>query len=70
MNLIFSFSALAILILIVVVGVEAANLKYIFGVIIPYAAFVMFMIGVIYKVIHWARSPVPSRSRLRASVTG
>jgi nitrate reductase gamma subunit len=61
MNIIFSFAALAILILIAVIGVETANLKFLFGVIIPYAAIAIFLIGIIYKVIYWARSPVPFR---------
>ena len=61
MNLFFSFAALLIIILLALVGVEAGNLEYLFGVIIPYAAIVFFLIGIIYKVIYWARSPVPFR---------
>jgi nitrate reductase gamma subunit len=59
MNLFFSFTALLIIILLAVVGVEAANLEFLFGVIIPYAAISFFLIGILYKVIYWARSPVP-----------
>ena len=61
MNLFFSFVALLIIILLALVGVEAGNLEYLFGVIIPYAAIAFFLIGIIYKVIYWARSPVPFR---------
>jgi len=61
MNLFFSFAALLIIILLAVVGVEAANLEYLFGVIVPYTAIAFFLIGIIYKVIYWARSPVPFR---------
>jgi nitrate reductase gamma subunit len=61
MNLFFSFAALLIIILLAVVGVEAANLEFLFGVIIPYAAIAFFLVGIIYKVIYWARSPVPFR---------
>jgi nitrate reductase gamma subunit len=59
MNLFFSFAALLIIILLALIGVEAGNLEYLFGVIIPYAAIAFFLIGIIYKVIYWARSPVP-----------
>jgi nitrate reductase gamma subunit len=49
------------IILLAVLGVEAANLEFLFGVIIPYVAITFFLIGIIYKVIYWARSPVPFR---------
>jgi nitrate reductase gamma subunit len=61
MNLFFSFVALLIIILLAVFGVEAANLEFLFGVIIPYTAIAFFLVGIIYKVIYWARSPVPFR---------
>jgi nitrate reductase gamma subunit len=61
MNLIFSLIALAVLILIAVIGIETAKLNFLFGVVIPYAAISAFLLGVIYKVIYWARSPVPFR---------
>lgn len=56
-----SLFAVIILLLFVLVGVEAANLHYLFGVIIPYAAFAIFIIGMIYRVVKWGRSPVPFR---------
>lgn len=40
---------------------KAAKLYFLFGVIIPYAAFVTFVVGVIYRVVKWGRSPVPFR---------
>ena len=57
----FSFFALIVLILVVFVGVEAVNLHFLFGVIIPYVAFVTFVIGIIYRVVKWGRVPVPFR---------
>jgi len=33
----------------------------VFGVIIPYAALAIFVIGIIYRVVKWAKSPVPFR---------
>ena len=32
-----------------------------FGVIIPYAAIAKFILGIVYRVLKWARSPVPFR---------
>ncbi|MFZ3064210.1 MAG: sulfate reduction electron transfer complex DsrMKJOP subunit DsrM [Nitrospirota bacterium] len=56
-----AFIAVIILVLIALVGAGAANLHLLFGVIIPYLAFATFIIGVVYRVIKWGRSPVPFR---------
>lgn len=61
MGLLFSFFAVLALIVVVFIGVKGASLYYLFGVIIPYAAFLTFIIGVIYRVVQWARVPVPFR---------
>ena len=37
----------------------AAGLDVLFGVVIPYAAIVAFLTGVIWRVLSWARAPVP-----------
>ncbi len=39
----------------------AAGLTALFGVVIPYIAMVVFLLGFIYRVINWAKSPVPFR---------
>jgi nitrate reductase gamma subunit len=56
-----SIIAVAALILIAFFGVGAAHLNYLFGVIIPYAAFALFIVGMIYRVLLWAARPVPFR---------
>jgi nitrate reductase gamma subunit len=61
MGLLFSFFTVVALVLIVFIGVKAANLHYLFGVIIPYVAFLAFLAGIVYRVIRWARVPVPFR---------
>jgi nitrate reductase gamma subunit len=61
MGLLFSFFTVVTLGLIALIGVKAANLRYLFGVIIPYAAFLTFIIGIIYRVVQWGRVPVPFR---------
>ena len=66
MNFIFSIVVAAIGVTLVVlipwVGVGAFDLRWLFGVIVPYAALGIFIIGMIYRVIGWARSPVPNQS--------
>ncbi len=59
MGPIFSLFAVTALVLIAFFGV-GANLHFLFGVIIPYAAFATFILGFIYKVLFWwGSSPVP-----------
>ena len=60
-NYLYSFLAVVVLSLIAYVGVEAAGLEVVFGIIIPYAAVIIFIAGFIYKVMGWARSAVPFR---------
>lgn len=59
MNILFSLFAIIILIIIAILGVETARLEFIFGVVIPYTAIIIFLGGIALKVINWARSPVP-----------
>ena len=61
MNILFSLFAVLIIVLAVIIGVEAAQLEFLFGVIIPYAAIATFLLGIVYRVLKWARSPVPFR---------
>src|SRR4030042_4457338 len=60
-SFIFSVFAILALLLIASVGVGAANLHYVFGVIIPYLAILTFIIGFIARVLQWAKVPVPFR---------
>ncbi len=46
------------LIAVAYVGVQG-NLQLLFGVVVPYLALLLFFEGIIYRVIKWARSPVP-----------
>ena len=63
MNGNYSYSLLAVIVLFLLayIGVEAAGLEVLFGVIIPYLAFLTFIIGFVYRIMDWARSPVPFR---------
>jgi nitrate reductase gamma subunit len=57
------FSLLAVLALVVAafLGVKALGMSYFFGVLVPYAAFFLFLGGFVYRVTKWARAPVPFR---------
>lgn len=53
--------AVIFLCLVSLVGVQAVGLQYYFGVVIPYAAIAIFLLGFIYRTAKWASSPVPFR---------
>ena len=57
----FSLFAVIILVLIALVGVGAANLQPLFGVVVPYLAILTFLGGFIYRVVKWGTAPVPFR---------
>lgn len=59
MNAFYALLAVAILVLFVFIGVWGLSLYSLFAVIIPYAAIATFIGGFIYRVLKWARSPVP-----------
>jgi nitrate reductase gamma subunit len=61
-NLAFYFSLFAVIALVLVplVG-TGAGLQVVFGVIIPYLAGLTFLAGLIYRIVRWARTPVPYR---------
>jgi [DsrC]-trisulfide reductase subunit M len=44
-----------------VVGGQLPSLRMLFGVVVPWAAFAVFLLGVIFRVSRWSRSPVPFR---------
>jgi nitrate reductase gamma subunit len=60
-GIVISTVAVLILVLIPWVGVSALNLRWLFGIAIPYAALILFFGGMVVRVIRWARSPVPFR---------
>jgi nitrate reductase gamma subunit len=51
--------AVLALILIAYVGAGLLGLQTLFGVVIPYVALALFIVGFIYRVVTWAASPVP-----------
>jgi len=59
MGMLFSFVVVVALVLIALFGVKVIGLKFLFGVVIPYIAVLTFIIGMVYRVLKWSRSPVP-----------
>lgn len=60
MGSVFAFFAVIALTLIAFIGVKGASLHFLFGVLIPYAAFATFLLGIVYRVLFWwGSSPVP-----------
>ena len=57
----FPLAAVIALVLIALIGVQIPGMQYLFGVVIPYLAMALFLGGFCYRVVHWARSPVPFR---------
>jgi nitrate reductase gamma subunit len=61
MKALVSLMAVLLLALIAYAGASVPGLRYLFGVVIPYAAFAVFVVGMVVRVLKWARSPVPFR---------
>lgn len=59
MNALYSLFGVIILVLISFIGVWGLGWYSLFGVIIPYVAIATFIVGLIYRVLKWARAPVP-----------
>jgi nitrate reductase gamma subunit len=61
MNVVIPFLAVLAVTLAGYVGVKVLDLRLLFGVFLPYAAFAVFIGGFIYRMVQWAKSPVPFR---------
>jgi nitrate reductase gamma subunit len=61
MKALFSFIGVLLLVLVAYLGVAAFNAQYLFGVVIPYLAVLVFIAGMIFRVLKWGSSPVPFR---------
>ncbi len=59
MGALLSFGAVVVLLLIPAIGAGALKLHSLFGIVIPYLALVVFIVGLINRVIGWGKVPVP-----------
>jgi [DsrC]-trisulfide reductase subunit M len=61
MGLFFSLIAFVVLVVIGSIGGNVGGLHYIFGVVIPYIAIAVFVVGFVMRIMKWAKAPVPFR---------
>ncbi len=61
LGIILSFITVLVLVFIPFVGMQVANLQVLFGVIIPYLAMIIFLVGMVGRLLLWSFSPVPFR---------
>ncbi|MBF0465538.1 MAG: sulfate reduction electron transfer complex DsrMKJOP subunit DsrM [Nitrospirae bacterium] len=59
MKILLPFLGVMGIVIVAFVGVEMLNLQYLFGVMIPYTAFIIFVVGVVLRILKWGRSAVP-----------
>jgi nitrate reductase gamma subunit len=57
----FSFFLTVALVVVALLGAGVLKLGYLFGVVVPYVAFVLFVVGFVLRVLKWGRSAVPYR---------
>ena len=60
-NAFYSLVAVVLLVVAATIGAAGPAGKTLFGIVLPYAALVVFAAGIVYRVVKWARSPVPFR---------
>ena len=59
MGFLYALGAVTLVALAAIIGVWGLGWHYLFGVILPYAAMAAFIAGFTYRVIKWAKAPVP-----------
>jgi len=61
MRILLSLIAVLVLLLVAYVGGAALQAQWLFGVILPYVAIVVFLAGVVWRILSWSKIPVPFR---------
>lgn len=61
LSLVIASGVVGALVAIPFVGVWGAHLEWLFGILIPYVAVIIFFVGVVRRVVQWAKAPVPFR---------
>jgi nitrate reductase gamma subunit len=61
MSIMYPLAIILLLFLFVLGGVSYTHLENVFGIFIPYLALAIFLMGFIYRILSWAKSPVPFR---------
>jgi nitrate reductase gamma subunit len=61
MRVLVALAAVVALLVAVSVGIDVLGWRWLFGVIVPYSAGLLFLVGIVARVLDWASSPVPFR---------
>jgi len=61
MNVVSALAAVVILLGIGLAGGSSGGMQFLFGIVIPYLAVLVFTVGILWRVLKWAKSPVPFR---------
>ncbi len=61
MGALISLIAVVALVLAALFAVGVGDLRFLVGVVVPGVAFAVFLVGILYRVVKWARAPVPFR---------
>jgi nitrate reductase gamma subunit len=61
MGALLSLIAVVVLTLVPLAAVGVGDQRYLIGVVVPGVAFAIFVVGLVWRVIDWGRSPVPFR---------
>ncbi len=61
MRVLYPFIAVLALVLVAFLGANVPGGQSLIGVVLPYLAFAVFLFGFVYRVVQWAKSPVPFR---------
>jgi nitrate reductase gamma subunit len=61
MKVLYAFGAVAGLVVLGLAGASVGAFRILLGVVVPYVALLLFLGGVAYRVLRWARTPVPFR---------
>jgi nitrate reductase gamma subunit len=57
----YSLLAVIVLFLLAFIGVKLPGGEFLFGILLPYLAITIFIVGFVYRIVGWARAPVPFR---------
>jgi nitrate reductase gamma subunit len=61
MKMLYALGAVVVLVVLGLAGASVGALRILLGVVVPYLALVLFLGGLTYRVLGWARTPVPFR---------
>lgn len=59
MRVVYPLAAVVLLVVISVAGSGALDLRVLLGIVVPYAALALFLVGFVWRVVSWAQRPVP-----------